>query len=481
MIRMPGLLLRADMRSDGDPLVSRWRQDWPDAASAVAHALDEVGRASRRVWVLDSDVWLGVVDLPDSAVAGLSDKDLVEPAAFEAEPISDIRPSDAVTAVQRRRMSGEGDQFLVVQARRADVTAVAKAVRRAGSKLAGMGHPAGLGESLVSDGPSVGTGGSGDWRRLEFWPDSVVLTESSAGRTDLIPLGIGPGSSWRRALEPLLRQREPAAEPHTLVAPGVQVRGGLIWRENVAASGTAHWLVAGEDQSDDDDGVPVIDLSEDVSADVLAATWARTLATVDPAAGGVAPMLRQPKAPAARWPAVVVGVLAFAVALGLVLYQRDQAAKRLEELQGRLEHAETEARNLGNRRKQAQQAKVEVRRKEKAVENLEREVQNLRKQRTITRPVQLDRRAALAAMMSSLTSLGSKQVVIQSIEHGSPRHTIKGTALSPDAASRLARELSRTLRRHWAVSPAQIDPKSGPQRMVWTFSIEIEPVAGVQR
>jgi hypothetical protein len=487
VIRTNGLLMRADVRGasgdtsggGGAPLVKRWRDNWSTAAEAVTHALDEGGRPGRRVWVLDSEVWLGVVELPSSAVAGLSEKDLADPAAYEAEAISELRPTEAITAVQRRRMADQDDQFLVAQARRIDVIAIARAVRSAGAKLAGISHPAGPGEAMAFDGQADDLAGAG-WRRVEFWTHTVVLAESVAGRVGLIPLGIAPGRDWRRALEPLLRHREPVAADQTLLEPGVRVRGGPNGRENVAVSGTARWLSAGEDQSDEDDGVPVWDLADDAAAEQFAAAWARRLNAVDPAGQDMSPTLRPPKAPAARWPAVAVGVLALALAVTAVLMLRGQAADRLDDLRGELEHAQADQKMIADHRQKANAAQAEVRKKQRAVEDLQRRLEQLQRQRTASQPVNMDQRPALAAMMAALTDSASEQVVIQSIDHGSPQHEITGMALTPEAASRLARELSGALRDHWAVSPARIEPKPGPQRVVWEFSITIEPAVGME-
>ncbi|MEM6671919.1 MAG: hypothetical protein AAF726_03695 [Planctomycetota bacterium] len=479
VIRTQGLLLRADLRRGSDPRVQRWREPTYQADEAIAQALRKGGKPGKRVWFLDSAVWLGEVALPGSAVAGLADKDLVAPAAYEAEAISDLSPAEAITAVQRRRMAQQDDQFLVAQARRAEVVAVAKAVRGAGAKLAGISHPAGLPEALSVAYDDAGTFvGSDDpsWRRVEFWSDSVVLTESISGRLTVVPLGIAPGSDWRRALEPYLRRGEPTALDHTLVEPGVQIRGGPDWQEVVAASGTARWLAAGGgDPGDSGNAVPVGDLADDDTADAFAAAWARVLATTDSTGDDPLPTLRAPKAPAARWPAVVVGVLALALAGYTVFQQRRDGEARLEVLQGQLQHAEADQRKIADRRKQARQEAQDVRTKEKAVKDLEAQLERAVRERASGPTGQADRRPALAEMLSVLTGSTSEQIVIQSIEHTGVQHEITGIAVEPAAASRLARELSARLADDWSVSPAQIEPEAGPQRVVWRFSTKIEP------
>ena len=473
VLRTRGVLLRADFRRGGEPQVARWRNLPMDAGPAVTHALREGGRAAKRVWVLDSEVWLGEVGLSGSAVAGLSDKELASPAAFEAEAVSDLQPAEAVTAVQRRRMAQADDQFLVAQAPRADVAAIAKAVRGGGSKLAGISHPAGLPEARdVGDEASMGNGHNG-WRRVEFWSDSVVLTESNAGRTSLTPLGISPGSEWRRALEPHLRGGEPTPEDHTLIEPGARIRGGPSWRETVAVNGSARWMAAGEEEEDEEDGVAVVNLADDAAADDFAAAWARRLATAEPAAESATPTLRPPKAPAARWPAVVVGLLLLALSVLVVMQQRTDAAARLADLQAQMTSAQGSTQKVSDRQRDARQAKAELEAKKKVVDGLEKDVEKRLRELTPSQPLPTDRRAAISQLMGVLTAFASEDLVIQSIERRGSRHEIKGMATSPGAASRLARGLNHGLGDAWWVSPAQNDPEPGPARVVWRYSTAV--------
>ncbi|MEL6713699.1 MAG: hypothetical protein AAFP86_07990, partial [Planctomycetota bacterium] len=230
VLRTRRLLLRADVRRGVEPSVATWRGLALQPGEAVAHALGEGSRPAKRVWVLDSEVWLGEVGLSGSATAGLSDKELVDPAAYEAEALSDLRPDEAVTGVVRRRMAEREDQFLVAQLGRPDVTAIAKAVRGSGAKLAGLGHPAGLPTHPATTGDGAAALLEGDWRRVEFWADSVVLTRWSGGRETLAPLGIGPDNDWRRVLDPQLRETDPEEGDHTVIETGVRVRGGPGWR-----------------------------------------------------------------------------------------------------------------------------------------------------------------------------------------------------------------------------------------------------------
>ncbi|MEM9301694.1 MAG: hypothetical protein AAGE01_06265 [Pseudomonadota bacterium] len=469
VIRSNGLLLRSDVGGDGS--VSSWRGAWPELAAAVTHALTEGGPAGKRVWVLDSSVWLGVVELPGGAVAGLSDQELVEPAAFEAESLGGLEPASAVTAVQRRRMADLEDDFLVVQVPKEEVTAVGKAVRRAKGRLAGIGHPAGLPDALVADElPTVPR--DGGWRRVEFWQEQVVLVEAATGSASLIPLDAAPEADWRRALAPHLRRGEPVAQEQTLVDAEAQVRGGRQWQEqSTLGEGTARWLSAAEGADALEPELPTWDLAADAAAESFAVAWARCLAPVESPKTGVIPTVRPPSAPTDRWPAAAAGAVAFLLAVAVVWLQRSMDQEELNVLQAQLDFATAEQRVVTERRQQVRDTNSAVRLAERSILSLEQELVVLNRGGSAG----ADRRAALAAMMAALGRFVTEDLVIQSIDYKRPRHAVAGVALAPEAASRLAGDLSEELREYWRVSPARIEPQAGAGRMVWRFSITLEP------
>jgi hypothetical protein len=254
------------------------------------------------------------------------------------------------------------------------------------------------------------------------------------------------------------------------------VRGGLGWRDSPPGSGSARWLQAGEDRAPDNAGIALWDLADDAAATAFATAWARCLADTEPAHNEIMPTLRPPKAPPGPWPAVAAGVVALVLALTVVLFQRAQQAEQLAVLQHQLEHAQGDQRLVKERRQEVQGAKAEVRSKQQAIESLERQFERIGQLRAASDArVVIDQREALAALIAALSVATAEDVVIQSIDNGSPQHEVTGLALSPEAASRLARDLSSELRYAWAVSPAQIDPQPGPERIVWRFSITLEP------
>lgn len=172
-------VVRADFRNGtGLTPCGQWEQlrpDLPDLASAVEYALSLGPIPARSVWVLATDVWAQVINLPLSKAAGLASADLAQVLNFEAESLSNIPAMEATVGVEPLAPSRGERPCWIAQVRIADRDAVADAVRRSGSQLAGICHPGGLPRPL---------GGNPDapFGRVELWPDAVIGTRRHPDR-----------------------------------------------------------------------------------------------------------------------------------------------------------------------------------------------------------------------------------------------------------------------------------------------------------
>ncbi|MEM9419133.1 MAG: hypothetical protein AAGA25_08820 [Planctomycetota bacterium] len=477
IIHTQGWTGRGDVSAGRQPLTQIWRDAPTSLPEATAFVLKEGGPVGRRVWVLDSELWLGLVELPAAAVANLSDNELAGPGAYEAENSGGLTASKSVTAVRRSRVPEHDDQFLVAQCSRERMVAVKQAVKLAGGRLAGVCHPAGLPQALLDDGEQDAL--AGDWRRIEFWAEEVVLAQRVGGRDQVVPLGMSPRGAWRASLSPLLREEPVAPLEQTLLETGVKPRDGVQWRDPLGAGPAARWLNAGEDPDESSqDGPELWRLDEPKLAEHFVAAWAQRLASDSSAQLLPVPWIKPPKAPAARWPAVAIGVLALLIAVGSFGLQWYQASERVITLTDEIEHEEEEARMLGEIEKKATESKRSVEKKKKQIENLEAElvraINEKRRKAEANAPRETDYRLPLADLMGSLSRLAEGDLVVESITPGSPRHEISGIAASPESASRLAREMSRELVA-WSVSPAQIEPVLTSADPHWRFTIVLDP------
>jgi hypothetical protein len=145
-------LVRADFaRGGGRGLSGVWRQprsDLPDPVSAVEAALLQAPGVGRRVWVLSTDLWTQTLSMPGVKMAGLSPEQQAGALAFEAEGLSGQAAHDSVVGYVTRPAEGNEVGYWLVQAPAADLARIEAAVHRAGGRLAGLAHPAGLDRPL---------------------------------------------------------------------------------------------------------------------------------------------------------------------------------------------------------------------------------------------------------------------------------------------------------------------------------------------
>ncbi|MEM9882009.1 MAG: hypothetical protein AAF800_03720 [Planctomycetota bacterium] len=473
-----GWTARADVAEGGLPRTQVWRDAPPELAEAVGVVLKEGGAIGRRVWVLDSGLWLGLVEMSAAAVANLSDAELAGPAAYEAETAGGLSATAAVTGVRRSRVPEYQDQFLVAQYPRDRLAAVKQAVKSAGGKLAGVGHPGGLPQALLDGGERDVL--AGDWRRVEFWADEVVLVQRTRGRDQVIPLGMPPRGGWRASLSPHLREEPVAPLEQTLVEPGVKPRDGTQWRDPLGAGPAARWLNAGEEEDGSSDGPELWRLEEPATAEHFVAAWARRLSAEPSLEAFPVPWVKPPKAPAARWPAVAAGVLALLLVAGVLGLQWVQASERVAELTEEIESRQEEARMIADLEKKAKESKQAVQRETREIADLEAQlarVMEARDRDETGAPRVADLRGPLAELMGSLSRLAGGELMVESITPGSPRHEVAGLSASPESASRLARRLSRELSAGWSVSPARIEPVLTADDPHWRFTIMLDPAS----
>lgn len=122
-----------------------------DPAAAATELLKSGARPAPKTFVFLENAWSQTVDLPAAASAGLNSLQLERALAFELEPVSGNRPAEsAVAAVPIGTLTigtaGAGHtRYLVTQISVATRDAIAQALAAAGTRLAGIAHPGGIG------------------------------------------------------------------------------------------------------------------------------------------------------------------------------------------------------------------------------------------------------------------------------------------------------------------------------------------------
>jgi hypothetical protein len=432
------------------------------------------GKPGKRVWVLTDRVWLGDVDLPPSATVGLTDAQIADAAAYEAEATGGLTPWNAVTAVSRVRVQDADDRFLTAQIARGDVLELAKCLSRRGATLAGVLHPAGLPLDISGQ---QNAESADSWSRIEFWRDETVVVRASRDRTDVHPTGLPPTADWRRGVRGVMQAAgmDPASDgsPGLLLGPGAKPAGGPQL-ESDHHDAAPRWADPRSGTMSSDDRV--LDLASDDALKQFVEAWARVLSQGQPAV----PVLRKPKAPAGPVPQVLVGVVALALALGLVYLQYSTRQAELAELRDAATHVQSDQAELVKLRKTAQDLTREIRTKTQELDRQRaaalaeaRRAQNAR--RTI-----VDLRPRLALLLTTLIDATADPALegrfaIEAIRPQSPTHVIEGVATSSLAASVLARRLAETLDGSWHVHPAEVTPVTRGETVAWRFTLLVEP------
>jgi len=170
------LLVRADFA--GIEPAGLWPQKRPavDEFGLLVEAAVNLGpRPARKIWVLSSDLWTQTLSVPLVKVDRLTDSDLAQALAFEVEELSGVPGLESVLAPVRMVDEGGQRTFWISQAPLEQLHQAEDAVQRAGGRLVGLCHPAGLPSSLAVAGDAA-------WQRVELWPDAVVLLHGEPGK-----------------------------------------------------------------------------------------------------------------------------------------------------------------------------------------------------------------------------------------------------------------------------------------------------------
>jgi cell division protein FtsB len=430
-------LVRADFRrSTRGGLSGFWRQPRPDGqdlASIVGGALGLDARFGRRVWLLCTDLWTQTLTLPAVKMAGLSAAEQASALNFEAESLSGQSAMESVVGFTRHAAAGLDAVYWLVQASSWDLALLDGAVRKAGSRLAGVAHPAGLPQPLVATGPDH------SWQRAELWPDALVCL-ARGGNAPPHPevFNFDPQSGrWQAEVDQWRAGRPPADHFELLVSADVNASTG---------------------------DTPAVSLAQDASLKRWLGAWAEQLGKARPAFPRVAPAPRPMSATGRR----NLGLVLTAVAAGFCaahhfLWMKPEVAR----LGDALRAAQEPGKRKAEQEKQIKDVEARQQALEQQVKKLERD--------TLALGVQ---RRRFARFLEVLVTEKSDDLIVRRIDNAAGEPRISGVCLKAGAADQLAGSLEQALRElHWKVLPAtkqalglRID--GGP----WEFTLQVKEV-----
>ncbi|MBI1370738.1 MAG: hypothetical protein GC162_19035 [Planctomycetes bacterium] len=429
-------IARADFGS-GLEVRGMWQQTRPAHAlphESVAAALSLGRSCGAKVIVLSDDVWTQSVELPASAVAGLSEAEMRQALGFEAEAMSGIAADRAAIALTPIDAPAGSIGYWVTQAPEEMLAEMTQIIRRRGGRLVSVAHPGGLPMPLGE----VQAGRS--WRRIE------VLD-----RTTLCIARRGDAPVQLRIIH------SDAMSPNWLAS--IQQ-----WRDATPADGE-QWLSAIE-HSLSDRG-PVAELTEQTLAQWMR-HWAQRLVLAQPGA----PVVHPPPqiVPMSRW-------LFRAAAMFLVVFAA--GAVHHHWLKSQVDAAERQL-------KAAQQPRRELDELDKKIAALRKDITKTRQQNTIE---QTRRRVTreparqpdrLLALLEQARRAAPQALYIEKLA-GNPDGAValQGVSLDAVSADVLAKSLAEQLAATgWRIHPADKDAVMGADgSAVWKFSVMAEPGA----
>jgi len=391
----------------------------------VAFVAAESGKKfGRNVWVLCDGLSTFSLSLPAVQTAGVADDLLIQALLFELEAATGYPTAGRDLAFALVGSEDDMNQYWVSLAPQDTFKRIQAAVGKAGGRLSGLLHPGGL--------PLPLSDGSGDWRRLEYWPETML---GIAGRGDKAESVQTFQPRAQRDLDRWRKRLPPGARAEQLGYGAVQEMADEI----------AHFRL-------DDEG----DLPRWLGA------WVRLLTAAETPA---VPVFR-PKAHPHREYFFMGGLAAAALAVCVSHFawftvQANRAQSQLDELK----KADAEMKTLRDA----------VKKKQDEHDRLQKEMAALEGSQASLPAVVNALRERPAALLKALAEHRGDGLVIDEIATNQGEIAVRGIALRPGEASRLASSLHDRLQSMgWDVAPAvsnglKVLPDGGP----WGFEIKL--------
>jgi Tfp pilus assembly protein PilN len=400
-------LVRADVRGSDCRVAEQARPAVDDLPSLVEAALRLGGGRARRVLLLTTEVWTQTLPLPAGAAAGMSDDEVAQALAFEAEPFSGISAFDSLAACLPLPRGVEEPQFWFTQMPASVHDQLEYVVGEAGGKLVGIGHPAGLPRSLR-------TPPDGRWQRIELWPDAVVCLHRDAR---------GP-----------MHVHVVNTSPHT----DTWQQDARLWFGQFEAPEVCEILLASGRAAPPDEALEAtesIDLADEASLSGWLRAWAEQVQQRRPEA----PLLRPAPRPMPNSTRLAIAGLVGAAMLALCLmhYGWTQAGARAA--QARVTELKEPADELRKAQTEADALEKELTALTSQTERMQASVD------ACLRAMEWNRQR-MAGLMAALAESEAGAVCVQAIEAGREGIRVRGISRGPEQPNRLAARMATKLR-----------------------------------
>ena len=437
-----GALARADFSAGAAPQMLHF---WHAARPAGVQLFNEVESVlsqrpcGGKVWILCEDLSTQTVSLPASAVAGLNNAQVARALCFEAEPLSGIPAIEAASAFQPltndlAQRDASQRAFWVTVIESPILERIQAAVKRAGGRLAGMVHPAGVPFPLEAK--------AGDtWKRVEFW-HQMTMCVAKAGPAEVTRQLMGTGAGQGRIQPSVARWLQNTQAPHS------------------------EWL--GDDAPPPDEQIHAYNLAVDSTLSAWLNAWARHLNSGALKVPAIAPIVRPITNRQLFWCAVAAEAVMIALCFGHSYW----IARQKRDIDAELAKHSEPAKQLAQLTKKSDDLKKEF-------EKLHADNQKAQVSATEGNNEVTTWRARILQLIKNLGEQRPDDLMVQSITSDGSGVRLKGICMEAVQADELASRLELRLRSAgWEIHPAE---KQGQQLLEnggpYQFSMFLRPAA----
>ncbi len=424
------MMVRADFTS-ANVLAGIWNQPRPDVqdwATLVEIALNLGPKPGKKVVILSSDFWTQTLMLPNIASTSMAPDELASALNFEAESFSGQSAFESTIGVHALP---PGQGYWIVQARTADFEQASEIVARAGSRLAGLGHPGGVPVALGDDAKSAQR-----WARMEFWPDAVMLVRRETG-------GAFPVQVLNS--DPQLGRWKPewAAWSQDLTATELETLAGPAMAPPSVSA------------------VRSITLNDEASLTRWLSAWAECL---NSKSAGI-PLIRPARKPMSVGLSVGIGLLLGVLVLVGCGALHFWLAGVLRSSQDELKHHQEHTKEIADIKKQMDDIRAKQVDLQTQIKNLETSLK-----------VMGTHRHRLGKLLTALREIHPEDLYIEKIDADAGDPRLRGHCLRPELADQFANRLANALMdQGWEVqTPKKEALKVAANGGPWSFDIQFK-------
>lgn len=219
----------------------------------------------RKVWLLYIRLPITLLSIPSMQVEGVDEATLVQALQFELEGLTGQSSLDMQLAYQLLSNKDEMSSYWVSQMSQLHLEDVHKAVKKAGSSLAGLLHPAALPLSLENPERQ-------DWLRMECWPTQLAAIRNHPEQGFHFRLFSFESRHWPTELERWLAEQGEVEHTETLLNNKIEVLPNTTFYLHLNdVEPVADWLLVWANilVKKDQPAVPVLRYQSKINKDVV--------------------------------------------------------------------------------------------------------------------------------------------------------------------------------------------------------------------